>query len=32
MESNLSNSAAVRAFRVLEVVAQHENGLSLIHI
>ncbi|MBA3596164.1 MAG: IclR family transcriptional regulator [Methylibium sp.] len=32
MESNLSNSAAVRSFRVLDVVAQHENGCSLMEI
>ena len=29
MESNQSNAAAVRAFRVLEVVAQHPDGCSL---
>lgn len=29
MESNQSNAAAVRAFRVLEVVAQHRDGCAL---
>lgn len=29
MDSNHGNATAVRAFRVLEVVAQHENGCSL---
>lgn len=32
MESNHSNCAAVRGFRVLEVVAQHENGCGLVEI
>ena len=32
MESNQSNAAAVRAFRVLEVVAQHTDGCSLAQI
>jgi DNA-binding IclR family transcriptional regulator len=32
MESNHSNSAAVRSFRILEVVAEHENGCSLPEI
>lgn len=32
MESNQSNAAAVRAFRVLEVVAQHRDGCALAAI
>ncbi len=32
MESNQSNAAAVRAFRVLEVVSQHTDGCSLAAI
>jgi DNA-binding IclR family transcriptional regulator len=32
MESNHSNSAGVRAFRVIEVVSHHENGCSLMEI
>ena len=32
MESNQSNAAAVRAFRVLEVVGQHPDGCSLAAI
>lgn len=32
MESNHSNAAAIRAFRVLEVVAQHVNGCSLSEV
>ena len=32
MESNQSNAAAVRAFRVLEVVAQHTDGCSLAQV
>lgn len=32
MESNQSNAAAVRAFRVLEVVAQHADGCGLSEI
>lgn len=32
MESTYSNAAAVRAFRVMEVVAQHENGCSLMQL
>lgn len=32
MESNHSNSAAVRAFRILEAVGQHENGCQLAQI
>lgn len=32
MESNHSNSAAVRSFRVLEVVARHENGCGPMEI
>lgn len=32
MESNQSNAAAVRAFRVLEVVAQHRDGCALVDV
>src|SRR5262245_4264536 len=32
MESNQSNAAAVRAFRVLEVLAGHEDGCGLAEI
>lgn len=32
MESNHSNSAALRAFRVLEMVAQHQNGCSVAEV
>lgn len=32
MESNQSNAAAVRAFRVLEVIAQHQDGCGLVEI
>lgn len=32
MESNQANSAAVRAFRVMEVLAQHENGCPLAEL
>lgn len=32
MNSNHSNSAAVRSFRVLEVVAEHENGCAMMEI
>ena len=32
MESTFSNAAAVRAFRVLEEVARHENGCGLMRI
>lgn len=32
MESNHSNAAAIRAFRVIEAVAAHENGCALMEI